>query len=225
MTETARPVSPRRGLAPRTLALAAAAAAAGGIAGGVVLHWLITAGTAPSAAPALPAFHGQAEWAAGARRAPGFALRDQADRVVSLASLRGRPVLLTFLDSLCRSSCPIEGRQLASVLRRLPSRERPTLVVVSVDPADSLRTIALATRTWGLAGAWRWHWLHAGRAQLAAVWRRYGVTVEPRSGDIVHSLALLLIDKRGYERTAYLFPFLPGFVQGDLARLAQEPAA
>jgi hypothetical protein len=52
------------------------------------------------------------------------------------------------------------------------------------------------------------------------VWRAYGVTVEPGSNDIVHSLALYLIDRRGDERTAYLFPFLPSFVQRDLARLA-----
>ena len=73
---------------------------------------------------------------------------------------------------------------------------------------------------WGLAGPWRWHWLNALATQLASVWRPYGITVEPTSNDIVHSLALYLIDRRGYERTAYLFPFLPGFVQGDLARLA-----
>lgn len=223
MTETARPVA-RRPFAPRWLALVVAGAALAGIGGGFVLHRLTAAGTASPAAPALPELHGQAVWQAGARRAPGFALRDQADEIVSLAALRGRPVLLTFLDSLCRSSCPIEGRQLASVLRRLPPRERPTLVVVSVNPADTLGTIWLATHKWGLAGPWRWHWLHASHRELASVWRKYGITVEPRSGELVHSLALLLIDRRGYERTAYLFPFLPGFVQGDLARLAREPA-
>jgi hypothetical protein len=33
-----------------------------------------------------------------------------------------------------------------------------------------------------------------------------------------------LIDRRGDERTAYLFPFLPAFVQRDLGRLARESA-
>ena len=56
------------------------------------------------------------------------------------------------------------------------------------------------------------------------MWRLYGVTVEPTSNDIVHSLALYLIDRRGDERTAYLFPFLQSFVQRDLARLARERA-
>lgn len=34
---------------------------------------------------------------------------------------------------------------------------------------------------------------------------------------------LVLIDRRGYERTGYAFPFVPPFVQDDLSRLAGEP--
>jgi cytochrome oxidase Cu insertion factor (SCO1/SenC/PrrC family) len=212
-----------RTLLLRPLALVVAAAALAGVAGGVALHWLRAAAT--PVAMALPALHGQAVWAAGARPAPAFALRDQRGALVTLGALRGRPVLLTFLDSQCRSSCPIAGRQLASVLRRMPAAARPTLVVISVDPKGDTRVgIDRAMHKWGLAGPWRWHWLNATRAQLAPVWRSYGITVEPTSNDIVHSLALLLIDRRGYERTAYLFPFLPAFVQGDLARLAGERA-
>ena len=63
---------------------------------------------------------------------------------------------------------------------------------------------------WGLAGPWTWHWLNGARSRLAAVWHFYGITVDPSSGDIVHSLVLYLIDRGGYERTAYLYPFLPG---------------
>jgi protein SCO1 len=196
-------------------------AAALGVAGGLLLRDLHR-NTAAPAVPALPSFHGQAVWKAGARPAPGFSLRDQSGALVSLASLRGRPVLLTFLDSQCKASCPIEGRQLAWILRRLPASQRPALVVVSVDRSgDTPAGIHRALAKWGLRGPWTTHWLNAPtRAALAAVWRAYGVTVEPGSNDIVHSLALYLIDRRGDERTAYLFPFLPSFVQRDLARLA-----
>jgi len=196
-----------------------------GVTGGILLRGLHQH-RAVTAAPVLPSFHGQAVWKAGARAAPAFSLRDQSGALIPLASLRGRPVLLTFLDSQCKSSCPIEGRQLASVLRRLPASQRPTLVIVSVDQAgDTPAGIRHALDDWSLRGQWATHWLNAPtRRELAAVWRAYGVTVHPTSNDIVHSLALYLIDRRGDERTAYLFPFLPAFVQHDLARLAREKA-
>ena len=201
------------------------AAVAVGAGGGALVRVLTGSGTA-TAGPALPTLHGQAVWQAGARRAPNVILRDQTGTVVSLASLRGRPVVLTFLDSQCKSSCPIEGRQLGSVLRRLPAAQRPTLVIVSVNhTGDTSAGIRRALAEWHLNGQWAVHWLNAStHAQLASVWRSYGVRVIPKTNDIVHSLALYLIDRRGYERTAYLFPFLPGFVQRDLGRLAREQA-
>jgi cytochrome oxidase Cu insertion factor (SCO1/SenC/PrrC family) len=203
-----------RTLPLRTLALAIASAALAGVAGGIVLHRLHTA---VPAAPALPELNGQATWAAGERAAPGFALRDQHGAVVSLRALRGRPVLLTFLATQC-GGCASDARRLASVLRRLPSVDRPTVVVLSLDPRkDTPAAIDLAVRRWGLGGAWTLHWLAAPRARLAAVLRAYGV-----GAGSVQRLRLLLIDRSGDERTAYLFPFLPAFVEGDLTRLAGE---
>jgi cytochrome oxidase Cu insertion factor (SCO1/SenC/PrrC family) len=196
-----------------------------GAGGGALVRALTGSGTA-AAGLALPTLHGQAVWQAGARRAPNVTLRDQNGTVVSLASLRGSPVVLTFLDSQCKTSCPIVGRQLGSILRRLPAAQRPTLVIVSVNhTGDTPAGIRRALAEWHLNGPWAVHWLNAStREQLASVWRSYGVRVLPTSNDVVHSLALYLIDRRGYERTAYLFPFLQGFVQRDLGRLARERA-
>jgi len=224
MTEPRAHVPPvLRRLPLRFVALVLLGAASLGVAGGVLLRELRPSGAGRSA---LPEFHGQAVWAAGARPAPGFALTDQHGATVSLVALRGKPVLLTFLDSRCKAECPIEGRQLGSILHALQPSQRPTLVVISVDhPGDTPRSIGHALAEWQLRGPWQTYWLNgASKARLAAVWRRYGVLVVPKSNDIVHSLALYLIDRRGDERTAYLFPFLPGFVQGDLVRLAGDPA-
>lgn len=207
----------------RRVALVVVLATVLGAGAGVGLHELGSKASSTAEAGSLPDFHGQASWPAGKQAAPDFTLRNQAGAAVSLAGLRGRPVLLTFLDSRCTQECPIQGRQLASVLRRLPAMERPTLVVVSVDPSgDTPASIRSATRKWGLAGPWRWHWLNGGRTELRTIWHRYGITVDPTSGDIVHSLVLYLLDRDGFERTAYLYPFLPGFVQGDLARLGRS---
>jgi cytochrome oxidase Cu insertion factor (SCO1/SenC/PrrC family) len=202
------------------LGLGIAAVALAGIGGGALVRVVHDRGTA--ATPALPELHGQAAWAPGERPAPPFALRDQYGAPVSLRSLRGRPVLLTFLDSQCTSECPLAGRELGSILRRLPADKRPALVVVSVDPrGDTPAGIRHALTKWKLDGPWTVHWLNAPtRAALARVWKSYNVVVEPTTNDIMHSLALYLIDRNGDERTGYLFPFLQGFVQHDLLRLS-----
>jgi cytochrome oxidase Cu insertion factor (SCO1/SenC/PrrC family) len=206
----------------RQLLIAVTAAALVGIAGGVALHRLHSA-RAPVAF-ALPELHGQAAWAPGARPAPAFALRDQRGAVVSLVALRGRPVLLAFLAAQC-TGCAPEAVRIASVLRRLPAAQRPALVVVSLDPRrDTPAAVARAVRQWGLGGGWPWHWLSAAQTRatggrLARVWHAYGVA--PGSAQ---RLRIVLIDRRGDERTAYLFPFLPAFVEGDLTRLAGEHA-
>ena len=56
------------------------------------------------------------------------------------------------------------------------------------------------------------------------MWRNYGVTVRPGAGDVTHTLAVYLIDRRGFERTGYLFPFLPNFIELDLRKLVGERA-
>jgi protein SCO1/2 len=226
VTEAGLPRNSRRAVPVGLAAAVLVGTAALGIVGGVLVRTLLRSEPRTTAAAASPAFHGQGVWAPGARPAPDFALRDQRGTLVTLRALRGRPVLLTFLDSQCTSRCPIEGRQLGSILRRLPRASRPVVVVVSVDRAgDTTRAVGRALAKWGLDGPWSLHWLNAQtHARLAAVWRAYGVRVEPTSNDIVHSLALYLVDRHGDERTAYLFPFLPSFVRGDLVRLARGTA-
>lgn len=200
------------------LALGLAAAAGGWLA------FVVPSGTSDAQfKPSMPKLHGQVSWGPHERSAPTFALRDQDGERVSLARLRTRPVLLTFLDSECHEECPIEGRQLGTMLRQMPAAVRPTLAIVSVNPSgDTPASIRHATREWGLAGPWTWHWLRGSHAELARVWRAYGIGVEPTSNDITHGMALSLIDKRGDQRAGYLFPFLPNFVALDLRALARE---
>jgi cytochrome oxidase Cu insertion factor (SCO1/SenC/PrrC family) len=146
--------------------------------------------------------HGQATWAAGTHPAPAIAtLRDQSGRMFSLGSLHGRTVAMAFFDSHCNQACPLEGRALASAERSLPAAQRPVLVVVSVNPRDTAASTRAAVRKWGLAGVAPWHWLRGTHAELARVWRDYHIFVAPpRDGDVAHTEALYLIDRRGDER-------------------------
>ena len=204
----------------RWYVVSVATAAVVGVAIGVAFHSRLT-GSAAADAVAVPALHGQATWVTGSRAAPAFALRDQRARRVSLASLRGRTIALTFLDSLCKQACPLEGQMLASAIRQVPAATRPQLLVVSVDPAgDTPRSVAHAMRKWRLPV--NTIWLFGARAQLKRVWDAYQITVDPVSGGILHSTAVYLLDKRGYERAGFLMPFVSGLVADDLSVLGDE---
>jgi protein SCO1/2 len=205
----------------RWYALSVGAAALAGIWIGVAFHARLLGSAA--AEPALPALHGQATWRAGQRAAPAFTLHDGTGRSVSLASLHGRTVVLAFLDSRCKQACPLEGRMLAASLREARGSGRPQLLVVSVNPAgDTSSSVVRASRTWGLPPGTIW--LLGTRARLKPVWDAYQITVEPVAGDIVHSTAVYLLDRRGYERAGFLMPFVPGLVAHDLGVLGSEPA-
>jgi cytochrome oxidase Cu insertion factor (SCO1/SenC/PrrC family) len=199
-----------------------------GAGAGAAGHFLL-GGASPSAAIVNVRFgmEGQAAWAAGTRTAPAIdTLPDQTGRLFSLASLRGHPVALVFFDSHCTQECPLEGRELASAESSLPVAERPTLVAVSVNPADTPASAAKAARAWGLAKIAPWHWLMGTRAQLAPIWHEYNIYVgRPVNGDIPHTEALVVIDRRGYERSGYLYPFGQRFVTHDLEVLGHAGSA
>ncbi|TMK33577.1 MAG: SCO family protein [Actinobacteria bacterium] len=203
----------RRALtARRGWALAVVVAAVAGSAVGTVL-----AVQRPASSAAAPELQAQVVWPAGAKPAPNFALRDQDGKLVTLASERGRPVLVTFLDSRCKRECPVEGRTLADVQRRTAA-SGAVLAVVSIDPwADTPGS----ARKFAAEAGWRgdWHWLLGKKARLAPVWRAYNIAVKRTPGDILHSTALYLIDARGDLRAGYLFPFSPGVVAHDVRRL------
>lgn len=189
---------------------------------GLLLHRASAQPVTPAAAVThRPALDGMATWAAGARPAPAIStLRDQNGRPFSLASLHGRPVVVTFWDSHCTQECPLAGRALAAAERAVPRAQRPVLVVVSVNPLDTRASVRAAIRKWGLAGLAGWHWLMGSHAQLAPVWRAYRIVVIPTKTDIVHTEALYLLDRRGDERSAYLYPYLPARVASDMRKLA-----
>ena len=152
-------------------------------------------------------------WASGTRRAPAFALTDQNGKPVSLAALHGRPVIVTFIDPLCRNFCPREASVISSAMKSFPT-ERPAIVAVSVNPwADSKENFRQDALHWRLAPQWRWG--IGSQAQLADVWRRYQVGVQVTKKviagvtvrEITHTGAAYLIDGAGYERALFLYPF------------------
>lgn len=178
-------------------------------------------GSAPQSGPGIT-------WAAGQKPAPGFTLRGENGRPISLEQFRGRPVILTFIDPLCRNFCPTEAKTLGRVARSFPADRRPAIVAVSVNHwADARKNLLLDRTKWRLPSDW--HWAVGRPSALASVWKDYaiGVSVATKTiagikvRRIAHTEASLIVDSDGYQRALYLYPFRSQDVERTLRSLAR----
>lgn len=163
----------------------------------------------------------QIAWNAGQKAAPEFALRDEHGRPISLQRFHGRPVVLTFIDPLCTTFCPLEARVLNRMLAGLPAAQRPAIIAVSVNRlGDNRKAYAHDARKWKLTSDW--HWAVGSQAALARVWRAYaiGVAVDPKTKDVIHTEAAYLVDGSGDQRSLYIWPFGSAPLLRDLHALA-----
>ncbi|HEY8755265.1 MAG TPA: SCO family protein [Candidatus Dormibacteraeota bacterium] len=190
----------RPGAVSRRTLLVAVLALAVGLGGTLGVSRLLSHGPATTAATAqyLPALGAQPE------PAPDFSLPDQAGQLVSMSALRGRLVLVTFLDPQCKSQCPILGQQLGSVESRLPASVKPVLLVVSVAPDRTAADVS----TFVSHVSWQpgWHWLLGNQAELQAVWALYHVAVQPGATDVAHDVVVYIVNAKGLIVTAYNAP-------------------
>jgi cytochrome oxidase Cu insertion factor (SCO1/SenC/PrrC family) len=136
--------------------------------------------------------------------APGFQLTDQNGQSVSLASLRGKVVLMTFLDPVCTTDCPIIGQEFKQAGVLLGSADsKVELVAIVVNP--SYRAVAFTRafdRQEGLNTVPNWLYLTGSLSQLGQVWQQYGITVEnlPAGSMVAHNDVAVVIDRSGHVR-------------------------
>ena len=134
------------------------------------------------------------------RMAPAFALIDQDGRTITSAQLRGKVVLLTFLDPVCDSECPLVANQLATADRRLgplgatwsswPSTRTPFPRTSQMSLPSPNRTVSAGSRT-GTS--------YAGpRGATQDVLASYGIAIDvPAVGMIEHSDGMFFIRPDG----------------------------
>lgn len=186
-----------------------------------------SAGSVPSTAASKVVTPPPISWPAGARAAPGFRLRDQYGRTVSLAAYRGRPVIVTFIDPLCRNYCPLEARVLNQAVRQTPAWRRPVVLAVSVNVyGDARANLLTDVRKWSLVP--EWNWAIGSSAQLARVWSDYKIGVQIKRqrvggttiNSVIHTEAAYVVDRTGHERALFIWPFYPQDVLRVLRQLA-----
>ncbi len=133
--------------------------------------------------------------------AAGFTLTDQRGRQVSLASLHGKAVLLTFLDPVCVSECPLiaqEFRQAGQLLGA--DARRVELVAINVNPLyNGVSYTQAFDRQEGLAGVPDWLYLTGSPQRLRQVYRAYGVTSQtlPAGAMLGHTDIAFVIGRSG----------------------------
>jgi cytochrome oxidase Cu insertion factor (SCO1/SenC/PrrC family) len=185
---------------------------------GLALVWLTAAVPAPGAArsPGPDVDPGSAIDAP----APEFELRDQNGISRSLAEARGKVVLLAFVDTQCTNVCPLTTESMVQALRLLgPAALRVQLVGINANPlATSIADVAAYTRAHEMQG--RWWFLTGTAAQLARVWRAYGVYVGSMHGEVAHQPVLVLIGPRGRERKFYFTQMSYGSLEQQAEVLA-----
>jgi protein SCO1/2 len=131
-------------------------------------------------------------------RAPDFKLRDERGRTVSMKEYRGKPVVVTFLYSHCRDTCPIQAQQIKGALDDL-GHDLPALAI-SVDPTgDTPKSVDHFNAEQGVTG--RIRWVLGRESQLRPLWEGYHTTSQQPQTE--HMARLVLIDKRGFQRIGY----------------------
>ena len=144
--------------------------------------------------------------------APAFSLTDQHGRAVTLASLRGKVVLLTFLDPACTSTCPLIAQEFRQAGQLLGGDSRHVeLVAIVANPVDyQLGYTRAFDRQENLDGVPNWLYLTGSLDQLGQVWAGYGIAadIEPGGSMIGHSEVAYVIDQTG--RTRQEMEFDPG---------------
>jgi cytochrome oxidase Cu insertion factor (SCO1/SenC/PrrC family) len=138
------------------------------------------------------------------RPAPGFTLTDQDGRTLSLASLRGKVVVLEFMDPHCTDICPIVSQEYVDAYRDLgPLAGKVVFAAVNVNQYHAAVADMMAySREQRLTAIPGWHFFTGPVPDLRKVWDGYEIAVQAPSpdADIVHTSAVYFIDPAGRER-------------------------
>ena len=172
---------------------------------------MAAAATSPHADPILAqAIDGTP--AATDRPAPAFSLVDQYDEPVSLASLRGKTVALTFLDDTCTTDCPVIAQEFRSADSALGAEARRVeMIAINANPRFITPDyLAAFDHQEGLQGLANWRYLTGSLPELEHVWGSYGeqVIYLPGGAMIGHGEFAYVIDATGHTR--YVLDTDPG---------------
>lgn len=130
--------------------------------------------------------------------APDFVLRSYRGGAIRMRSLRGKVVLVTFLDTKCTDKCPLIAGEVGAGLRLLTPSERrqTTALAITVDPpidtAARIKAFLARRQALGL------DYLVGSVRELRPIWKAFFVLPAVDTGNAnVHSADVRVFDRRG----------------------------
>jgi len=122
--------------------------------------------------------------------APGFTLTDQTGRTMSLSALRGKVVVLEFMDPHCVDICPIVSQEFVDAYHDLgPAAGKVVFAAINVNQYHaSVAAMAAYSREHGLTAIPSWHFFTGPLPALQAAWRDY-----------IHTSAVYFLGPTGQE--------------------------
>lgn len=140
---------------------------------------------------------------------PDAALVDQQGTLMSIASLRGHRVALTFIYTRCPlpDFCPLMDQHFAAlqqVITQSPDLADVQLVSVTLDPEYDTSDVLHAHATELDADPERWHFVTGDPDEVLGFAKRFGVVTEAGAdSSLLHNLRTAVIDPDGRLVTAY----------------------
>ncbi|MGI9082360.1 MAG: SCO family protein [Thermoleophilaceae bacterium] len=151
-------------------------------------------------------------------RAPELAgVRTQDGERLRMRSLRGGPVIITFLYTTCEDTCPTQAQQVKGALNELGARV-PAIAIAVDPPRDTPVTARAFLAKQRMTG--RMDFMLGSRPALKRLWDDYAV--QPQREDLEHTARLVLVDPKGIQRVSFpLDQLTPERLAHDLRLLAE----
>lgn len=160
----------------------------------------------------------------GGKAAPSFTLTDQTRATVTLDSLKGRPTVFTFFDSVCpHTDCSLMAQYINFTAQDLgAAASQVNWVALSVDPwHDTPQTVDAFISNQQM----KVHltYLMGSQAQLQPLWDAFQMqSVEQSNGIVIHTTGVFLLDSQTHEQVFLDEGFDPHTLSGDVRLLLSK---
>ena len=161
------------------------------------------------------------------QKAPDFALTTQAGAKLSLADLKGKVLLVSFVFTTCNGTCPATTHRMSQVQQvvkehRLADRVR--LLSITLDPARDTPEVLRNYMKLFDADPASWTFLTGTKEQVEKTLAAWGMWARPTAnGQLDHPSRVFLVDRQGSVREIYDLNFLKeAWVMEDIELLLKE---